>query len=145
MTNPCGLNFITMFEPSSTTQRLSSLSNRMAWANEKPYAVLAPFLDVLAGEIELEELRRLAAARRTVVAAARVDEQMLLGVDGDAFGFANRVAVGHERQRDGVVGNLRRVLFELRLRRGGGLLLGTRSASAAAPGRAACPGSPAGA
>ena len=93
--------------------------------------VLAPLLDVLAGLVELEELRRLRAARRTGVAAARVDEEMLLGIDRDADGFTDGVAGGHQRQRDGVVGNLRRVLLELGLRRERGLLLGAESASAA--------------
>ena len=78
--------------------------------------VLAPLLHVLAGLVELEELGRLRAARRPDVAAARVDEQVFLGIDGDAHGFADGVTGRHQRQRDGVVGNLRRVLFELGLR-----------------------------
>ena len=98
-------------------------------------AVLAPFLHELVGLVELEELRRLRAARRAGVAAARVDEEMLLGIDRDAFGFADGVAVRHQRQRHRVVGNLRRVLFELGLCRQRGLLLGAQSAAAAATGR----------
>ena len=35
-TLPSGLNFVTMFVPSSTVQMLSSLSTRTEWANSKP-------------------------------------------------------------------------------------------------------------
>src|SRR6185369_1597185 len=35
-TLPSGLNLVTMFEPSSTVQMLSSLSTRTEWANSKP-------------------------------------------------------------------------------------------------------------
>ena len=35
-TLPSGLNLVTMFEPSSTVQILSSLSTRTEWANSKP-------------------------------------------------------------------------------------------------------------
>ena len=37
-TRPAGLNLMTMFDPSSTVQMLSSLSTRTAWANVKPYS-----------------------------------------------------------------------------------------------------------
>ena len=35
-TRPSGVNLMTMFVPSSTTQMLSSLSTRMACANSRP-------------------------------------------------------------------------------------------------------------
>ena len=83
--------------------------------------VLAPLLDELVGLVELEQLGRLRAARRADVAAARVDEQVLLGIERDADGFADGVPRGHQRQRDRVVLNLRGVLFEFRLCRQRGL------------------------
>src|SRR5205085_11307198 len=96
--------------------------------------VLAPFLDVLAGLVELEQLRGRGAARRPDVAAARVDEEMLLRIDRDADGLADRVSRGHQRQRHRVVGNLRRVLFELGLRSQRGLLFRAEPAAPAAAG-----------
>ena len=117
------------------------MSNADGVGEREAVGVLAPLLDELAGLVELEELRRLRAARRADVAAPRVDEEMLLGIDGDAFGLTDGVARRHQRQRDGVVRNLRRVLFELRLRRERGLLLGL-SPRPRPPPAGACAGSP---
>jgi hypothetical protein len=92
----------------------------------KAVGVLPPLLHILAGFVELEELRRLRAARRADVSASCVHEQMLLGVEGDADGLADRVSGRHERQRYGIVRNLRGVLLELCLCGERRLLLGTR-------------------
>jgi hypothetical protein len=63
VTSPCGLNFITMFDPSSIT-RGCLLVEADRVGEREAVGVLAPLLDVLAGLVELEQLGGLRAARR---------------------------------------------------------------------------------
>jgi hypothetical protein len=97
--------------------------------------VLAPLLHVVALFVELEELRRLGAARRTDVAAARVDEEMFLRIDCHAFRFTDGVAGRHEGERHRVERNLRCGGFDSRLGGRCRLHFGAASAAAAASAR----------
>ena len=89
--------------------------------------VLTPFLHEGVLLVELEQVRSLRATRRAGVAGAREDEEVLLRVDGDAFGFTDGVAGRHQRQFDGIERNLGGVLLELVLGSQRRLLFGRRS------------------
>src|SRR5881409_48989 len=92
--------------------------------------VLSPLFDEFPGLIEFEELSRRGATRRAGVAAPRVDEEMFLRIERNAFGFADGVTLRHERERNGIVSNLRRGLLKLVLRGRRGLLLGAPTSAA---------------
>ena len=99
--------------------------------------VLTPLLHELQVRIELEELRGGRALRGAQVPAAREDEQVPLGILGDADRFADGVARHDERQH--FFGDLqaRRVLFELRLLGEGRLHFRARTRTSLGDGRRA--------
>ena len=109
-TRPAGLNLITMFVPSSTTQMLSSRIDAHRVRELEAVVALADLADVVAVLIELEQAR---------VGAARVDEDMSLGVGRHAHGFA-QIQTRRKLQeiRHRVVGDLGHILrFGFGLRR----------------------------
>src|SRR5262249_16432105 len=79
ITRPCGLNSITILEPSSTHQMLSSLSMRTTWAKGEAVQVLADLTEELAVLVEFEELR---------ANTALVNENLAFGVDPDSRSLA---------------------------------------------------------
>ena len=98
-----------MFVPSSTTQMLSSLSTRTRVRELEAVEALADLPDERAVLIELEQPR---------VAAARVDEDVPLGIGRDADAFA-QVQIGRqlEEVRHRLVRDLGRGGFRLGARR----------------------------
>ena len=112
-TRPSGLNLITMFDPSSTAQILSCGIHPHRVRERKAVEPFADLAHVVPLRVEFEQARGL---------AARVDEDVSLGIGGDADAFA-QVQVGRQLQeiRRRVERDLRNVLrfrpgVELRLR-----------------------------
>ena len=82
---PSGLNFVTVFVPSSTVQILSCIDADGVREFEA-VITLSDFLDEVAVLIELPQPR---------VVAAEKDEDMAFGIRGDADSFAESFAGGY--------------------------------------------------
>ena len=100
-TRPAGLNLMTMFVPSSTTQMLSCGIDAHAVRELEAVVAFADLAHVCAVLIELEQPR---------VGAARVDEDMPFGIGRHADGFAHVHTGRHLQERANVGRDFRHIL-----------------------------------
>ena len=104
VTRPSGLNRTTMSEPLSATQMLSLLIDAHGMRERPGVEIVADLAQELSVGVELEQLRGRGTVGRACGVAARKDEDMLLGIDGDAGDLAE-VHVGRKFKKSGTDSN----------------------------------------